>query len=121
MHALCDAISMHAYLLQEEVFFAELELGRWLGYSDGKRVAATARGALGWYIPSVGAPRDVGCRAVVVYVANSFSVQFSLQISYTSSTRPSIKYRSGNLSSAESLSPLLASSARGRYFIYFTL
>ena len=43
--------------------------------SPGKRGAATARGALGWYRPSVGVPRDVGCRAVVVYVANSFSVQ----------------------------------------------
>ena len=29
--------------------------------SPGKRGAATARGALGWYRPSVGVPRDVGC------------------------------------------------------------
>ena len=27
----------------------------------GKRGAATARGALGWYRPSVGVSRDVGC------------------------------------------------------------
>ena len=33
--------------------------------------------ALGWYIPSVGVPRDVGCRTLVVYAANLFSVQFS--------------------------------------------
>eukprot|EP00964_Phaeocystis_antarctica_P143273 scaffold108781_cov56-Phaeocystis_antarctica.AAC.1 len=45
--------------------------------SPGKRGAATERGALGWYRPSVGVPRDVGCRALVVYAANSFSVQFS--------------------------------------------
>ena len=41
-----------------------------------QRGAATARGALGWYIPSVGVPRDVGCRALRpsgVYAANSFS------------------------------------------------
>ena len=29
--------------------------------SPGRRGAATARGALGWYRPSVGVPRDVGC------------------------------------------------------------
>eukprot|EP00964_Phaeocystis_antarctica_P101647 scaffold67129_cov30-Phaeocystis_antarctica.AAC.1 len=27
-------------------------------------------------LPSVGVPRDVGCRALVVYAANLFSVQF---------------------------------------------
>ena len=35
----------------------------------GTRGAATARGALGWYRPSVGVPRDVGCCALVVYAA----------------------------------------------------
>ena len=44
--------------------------------SPGKRGAATARGALGWYRPSVGVPRDVGCRRRI-RVANLFSVQFS--------------------------------------------
>ena len=43
--------------------------------------AATARGApypYGLvYRPSVRVPRDVGCRALAVYVANLFSVQFS--------------------------------------------
>ena len=43
----------------------------------GTRGAATARGALGWYRPSVGVPRDVGCCALVVFVAYIFSVQFS--------------------------------------------
>ena len=38
---------------------------------------ATARGALGWYRPSVGVPRDVGCGVHVVSVAYIFSVQFS--------------------------------------------
>ena len=42
----------------------------------GTRGAATARGALGWYRPSVGVPRDVGCCALVVFVAYIFSVQF---------------------------------------------
>ena len=41
----------------------------------GTRGAATAQGALGWYRPSVGVPRDVGCCALVAYI---FSVQFSL-------------------------------------------
>ena len=44
----------------------------------GTRGAATARGALGWYRPSVGVPRDVGCCALVVFVAYIFSVQFRL-------------------------------------------
>ena len=44
-----------------------------------KRGAATARGALGWYRPSVGVPRDVGCRRCI-RVANLFSVQFSVLI-----------------------------------------
>ena len=43
----------------------------------GTRGAATARGALGWYRPSVGVPRDVGCCALVVFVAYIFSVQLS--------------------------------------------
>ena len=42
----------------------------------GTRDAATARGALGWYRPSVGVPRDVGCCALVVFAAYIFSVQF---------------------------------------------
>ena len=42
----------------------------------GTRGAATARGALGWYRPSVGVPRDVGCCAPVVFAAYIFSVQF---------------------------------------------
>ena len=29
-----------------------------------------------WYRPSVGVPRDVGCRALVEYAANLFSAQF---------------------------------------------
>ena len=29
--------------------------------SPGRRGGATARSALGWYRPSVGVPRDVGC------------------------------------------------------------
>ena len=33
------------------------------------------RSALGWYRPSVGVPRDVGCRRCI-RVANLFSVQF---------------------------------------------
>ena len=39
----------------------------------------TTRGALGWYRPSVGVPRDVGCCALVVFVAYIFSVQFSIR------------------------------------------
>ena len=32
---------------------------------------------LGWYRPSVGVPRDVGCRrCIYIRVANLFSVQF---------------------------------------------
>ena len=41
----------------------------------GRRGWATARGALGWYIPSVGVPRDVGYGVLVVSVAYIFSVQ----------------------------------------------
>ena len=37
------------------------------------RVGATARSALGWHRPSVGVPRDVGCR-IGKRVANLFSV-----------------------------------------------
>ena len=44
--------------------------------SPGRRGGATARSALGWYRPSVGVPRDVGCCALVVFVAYIFSVQF---------------------------------------------
>ena len=47
----------------------------------GTRGAATARGALGWYRPSVGVPRDVGCCALVVFVAYIFSVQFNRETS----------------------------------------
>ena len=47
--------------------------------SWGRRGAATARGAaLGCGMDPVldGVPRDVGCRALVVYVAYLFPVQF---------------------------------------------
>ena len=43
----------------------------------GGRGGATARSALGWYRPSVGVPRDVGCRRCI-RVANLFSVQLAL-------------------------------------------
>ena len=45
--------------------------------SPGRRGAATARSARGWYRPSVGGPRDVGCRRSI-RVANLFSVQFTV-------------------------------------------
>ena len=48
--------------------------------SPGRRGAATARGALGWYRPSVGVSRDVGCRALVVYAANLFSVHADIPL-----------------------------------------
>ena len=46
----------------------------------GKRGAATARGALGWYRPSVGVFRDVdGCRALVVSRLTLFQLFSSTQ------------------------------------------
>ena len=50
--------------------------GGWLRARGGE----TARSALGWYRPSVGVPRDVGCRALEGKAANLFSGSVQLRL-----------------------------------------
>ena len=53
-------------------------------YARGKSAMSS-----GWYRPSVGVPRDVGCCALVVFVAYIFSVQFSSAMSSAQSVERS--------------------------------
>ena len=48
--------------------------------SPGRRGGATARSALGWYKPSVGVPRDVGCRRCIRVATALTYFQFSSDV-----------------------------------------